>query len=78
MAARPAAPMQGVQLIAVYARRPKLHLHAHATAMKINADLLCAAAEFWRVGVPVFAAFPRLRSLLDFGEFGLKGLDLSL
>jgi hypothetical protein len=36
--------------------------------MKVNAELFCAAAEFWRVGVPVFAAFPRVRSLFDFAE----------
>jgi len=36
--------------------------------MKINAELFCAAGEFGRLGVPVFAAFPRMASLFDFAE----------
>jgi hypothetical protein len=34
--------------------------------MKVNAELFRCAAEFRRVGVPVFAAFPRVRSVFEF------------
>jgi hypothetical protein len=36
--------------------------------MKVNAELFHSAAELRRVGIPVFAAFPRVRSVFEFSE----------
>jgi len=36
--------------------------------MKINSELFCAATMFARSGVPVFAAFPCVRSVFDFAS----------
>src|ERR1039458_6839264 len=47
--------------------------------MKVNAELSGCAAEFRRVGVPVFAGFPLVRSVFEFSDdaeflwFALRG-----
>jgi hypothetical protein len=68
MAGRSAGLTGRMRLVAVYPRRPKLDPIGQTTAIKINAELFCAADEFGRLGVPVFAAFPHVGSLFDFAE----------
>jgi len=55
-----------VRLAAVYPRRPKLGVNRGTPIMKVNAELFRCAAEFRRVGVPVFAGFPLVRSVFEF------------
>ena len=92
IAARSACPRGQMRVIAVYPRRPKLDPDRQTTAMKVNAELFCAAGEFRRLGVPVFAAFPLVGSLSDFagdvdflwfsircnGQGGRMGFDVEI
>jgi hypothetical protein len=68
-----------VQLAAVYPRRPKLEPNKTTLFMKVNEQLFLSAAAFRRVGIPVFAGFPQVRSVFDFSAdpkflwFALRG-----
>ena len=65
-ASRSVCAPERVRLVAVYPRRPKLGVNRGTPVMKVNAELFRCAAEFRRVGVPVFAGFPLVRSVFEF------------
>jgi hypothetical protein len=77
--ARYARATARMRLTAVYPRRPKLQAGKDQYLMKINAQVFCAAAGLTRLGVPVFAGFPRVHTVYDFAVdpdflwFALRG-----
>jgi hypothetical protein len=56
-----------MQVVAVYARRPKISSYGDSQiTVKFNAVLSEKAYEFNRVGIPVLAGVPRVTSIMDF------------
>ena len=78
-ASRSVCAPERVRLAAVYPRRPKLRAVRRTPVMKVNAELFRCAAKFRRVGVPVFAGFPLVKSVFEFSDdveflwFALRG-----